>query len=48
MRRVRTAVLDVFPFMIHYIIDETQKSIIITAALHTSRNPDIWKPDREQ
>ena len=44
---VRTAVLDVFPFIIHYIIDEAQKLIIITAVLHTSRNPDMWKSDRE-
>lgn len=40
---VRTAVLNVFPFMIHYIIDEINKYLIITAVLHTSRNPDLWK-----
>ena len=44
---VRTAVLDVFPFMIHYLIDASHKLVIITAVLHTSRNPDIWKGDRE-
>lgn len=44
---VKTAVLDVFPFMIHYSIDEQQKLVIITAVLHTSRNPDIWKQQRE-
>lgn len=37
---VRTAVVDVFPFMIHFIIDG--KSILITAVLHTSLNPDKW------
>ena len=39
---VRTAILDVFPYMIHYSIDESQKLIVISAVLHTSRSPDIW------
>jgi len=44
---VRTAVLDVFPYMAHYIVDESIKSIIIFAVLHTSRNPDIWGNEHE-
>jgi plasmid stabilization system protein ParE len=40
---VRTAVLNTFPFLIHYSIDEIQNTIVITAVLHTSRNPDIWE-----
>jgi hypothetical protein len=44
---VRTAVLDVFPFMIHYLIDEPGKKIVIIAVLHTSRNPEIWGAERE-
>jgi plasmid stabilization system protein ParE len=40
---VRTAVLNVFPFMIHYTIDEKNKTIIVSAVLHTSRNPGLWK-----
>jgi plasmid stabilization system protein ParE len=43
---VRTAVLDVFPYMIHYSIDETKKLILISAVLHTSRNPDLWKSEQ--
>lgn len=39
---VRTTVLNVFPFMIHYAIDEKKKSVIILAVLHTSRNPGLW------
>lgn len=39
---VRTAVLNVFPFMVHYIVDEKNKTIIISAVLHTSRDPKIW------
>jgi plasmid stabilization system protein ParE len=38
----RTALLEDFPFMIHYQVDEDSRQIIIAAVLHTSRNPDIW------
>ncbi|MHC1775202.1 MAG: type II toxin-antitoxin system RelE/ParE family toxin [Lentimicrobium sp.] len=40
---IRVVALKVFPFMIHYAIDENNKNIIILAVFHTSRNPDIWK-----
>lgn len=40
---LRTAILNVFPFMIHYTIDEKNKAIIVSAVLHTSRNPELWK-----
>ena len=40
---VRTAVLNTFPFLVHYTIDEAKNVIIISAVLHTSRNPKIWK-----
>ena len=36
------AVLDVFPFMIHYIIDDLQNTVIISAVLHTSLSPKHW------
>ena len=39
---VRTAVLNVFPFMIHYTINESNKTVIVSAVFHTSRNPDVW------
>jgi plasmid stabilization system protein ParE len=39
---VRTIVLDVFPFMMHYTISENSQVIIISAVLHTSRNPELW------
>ena len=41
--RVRTAILENFPFMIHYHLDEENKLVIISAVLHTSRNPKIWE-----
>ena len=37
--QVRTAVLRVFPFMIHYTIDEKNKTVVISAVLHTSKDP---------
>jgi plasmid stabilization system protein ParE len=39
---VRTVVLNTFPFLIHYTIDEVKNIIVISAVLHTSRNPNIW------
>lgn len=39
---VHTAIVDRFPFMIHFIIEEEQKIVIISAVLHTSQNPDKW------
>ncbi|MCH7399827.1 type II toxin-antitoxin system RelE/ParE family toxin [Belliella sp. DSM 107340] len=41
--KVRTAVLNFFPFIIHYSIDEANKNIVISAVFHTSRNPELWK-----
>ncbi len=40
---VRTAVLNVFPFMVHFTIEEKNKTVIVSAVLHTSRNPELWK-----
>lgn len=40
---VRTAVLNVFPFMVHFLVDEKNKTIIVSAILHTRRNPELWK-----
>jgi len=39
----RCAVLDVFPFMIHYTIDDANKTVIVAAIFHTSLNPNRWK-----
>lgn len=40
---VRTAVLNIFPYMVHYVIDETNKAIVVSAILHTSRDTELWK-----
>ena len=38
----RCAVLDVFPYMIHYIHDEQNKTIFVAAVFHTALNPQHW------
>jgi hypothetical protein len=40
---VRTAILDVFPFMVHYSVDEVKKIIVISAIFHTYRDPQEWE-----
>jgi len=41
--QIRTTNVSVFPFMIHYFIDEINTSIVVTAVFHTSQNPLKWK-----
>jgi plasmid stabilization system protein ParE len=36
---VRTLLLKQFPYHIHYLIDDTQKKIIILAVIHAYKNP---------
>jgi len=38
----RTALVNVFPYMIHFDIDEPKKLIIISAIFHTSRDSEKW------
>jgi len=40
---VLTAVMETFPYMIHYYIDSNKKAIIVIGILHTSKNPEDWK-----
>ncbi len=37
-----TALLETFPYMIHFSIDEDNKQIVISAVLSTHRKPDLW------
>ncbi len=39
---IRTSVLDVFPYMIHFEIDENKKQVVISAVLSTHQDPEIW------
>ena len=34
-----TALVKKFPFMVHYLINSEKNAIVITAVLHTSRDP---------
>jgi mRNA-degrading endonuclease RelE of RelBE toxin-antitoxin system len=40
-KNVRIAHTEVFPYAIHFYIDEPNKTIVIIAILHNSRNPDL-------
>ena len=40
---VRTAIVDLFPYMIHFTIEDDKKRIVISAVLSTHRDPDLWK-----
>ncbi len=39
---IHTLVMNDFPFMIHYLIENELKKVIIVAVFHTSLNPDNW------
>ena len=41
--KVSTAVLTVFPYMIHFTFDEDNKTVVVSAVFHTSRDPELWK-----
>lgn len=38
----RTAVLDTFPYMIHFTVDDDKKLVIVSAVIGTYRDPDKW------
>jgi hypothetical protein len=42
-RNIRNALVNNFPYQVHYRIEETSKLIIIFGITHTSRDPEIWK-----
>ncbi|SDB85567.1 type II toxin-antitoxin system RelE/ParE family toxin [Williamwhitmania taraxaci] len=39
---VRLAVMNIFPFTIHYSVDDRVKTVLIIAVMHTSRDPKNW------
>lgn len=41
-KALRMALVNKFPFMVMFLVDENKKQIAVTAVLHTSRNPTIW------
>lgn len=36
------AVLEVFPFMVHFTVDDGLKLVVVSAVFHTSLSPDKW------
>jgi len=40
---VHCALVNKFPYLIHYIIDENDKKVVVLGILHTSLNPSIWR-----
>jgi plasmid stabilization system protein ParE len=38
---VHTALIEQFPYMIHYYVDQQNKTIVVIAILHTSRDPKM-------
>lgn len=40
---VRCLPMQLYPYMIHFTLDESANEIRIHAVLHTSRNPNIWR-----
>jgi len=43
---IRTTLVDVFPYLIHYTFSIENKQIVISAVFHTSRDPQIWEKRR--
>jgi len=39
----RRAIVDVFPFVVFYRIDEVRRTVVIVAIAHTRREPGYWK-----
>lgn len=40
---LRQALVTGYPYIVHYLVDESRKYIIVLAVQHTSRNPETWK-----
>lgn len=40
---VHTALIEQFPYMMHYYVDQQNKIIVVISILHTSRNPKLWE-----
>lgn len=42
-KNIRTALVPIFPYVVHFCIDKEMKVVTIIAIVHTSRNPEIPK-----
>jgi len=32
-----------YPFMVHFTVDDKNKTVVVRAIFNTSRDPDIWE-----
>jgi plasmid stabilization system protein ParE len=39
---IRCVLVEKFPYLIHYYINENEKLIVIISIFHSSRNPNLW------
>lgn len=42
-KNIRNAIINRFPYFVHYHVDDEKKLIIIFGVTHMSRDPSIWK-----
>ncbi len=42
-KNVRTSLLEVFPYHLHYVIDEENHTMIVRAVFYAGRDPNIWE-----
>lgn len=45
---VRCMTIKKFPFLVHFIIEDSTGTVNVFAVIHTSRNPAIWKEKRNR
>ena len=45
---VHCALVDTFPYLVHYIIEESKKRVLILGILHTSRDPGTWTERKKE
>ena len=45
---IRCVLIRKFPFLIHFAINEMNKTIEVYSIIHTSRNPKIWQNERSK
>lgn len=41
-RTMKTAIVKVFPYMVHFTVEEDKKQIVIHAVLAMKQSPDNW------
>ena len=44
---VRCSKIKKFPFLVHFIIENSTRTVKVFAVIHTSRNPAIWEEKRK-